>query len=1388
MIANWARLNDTTYDFTIDPDFNITSDSAYAVYWEPMTLGAGQSRTYVTYYGLAQLDIDLRPPLALGVSAPATLDALTSSYSPNPFEIVATVFNNGTATATDVQLTLNLTGTTGLTLTGGLLTQSIGDVAIGQERQVTWRVFANPQSSQTSISYAVVVEALNIDPKTVVRDISLPGVVLPAEVKFLDTSGTPVSALDLNTDGWPVLASGTSTIANPVEMQVTLRNPESTSLNAKGSFTIGKEDGTARFVILEEPSLATSEDCDPPILHSDNNQSASYIHYSRECVIELLPNQVYTLTWKLWIQPSVASTLSAQATLHDAVTFDPIGQHQVNLQVPQAQIRPVVVVPGILASFRKGNEFVLDPFQGTYIGLIEQLKFLGYEDDLTIIRFPYQWYGKIKDTSDPNDVNNLVGELKSKIDNWWSDKTTPAYVKSDQFNIVAHSTGGIITRQYVRLHGSNNLHTVFLVATPNQGAPGVYASWEGVDTHIKDFAQHSFVRRLFDSLAMKSGCFDIKVHSGGFESRHVSDQQLYQYLHGQNCITEMEIPTPSGMDYITTDNGPQPGIPLLAQLLPPSNTQAVRPYLFDNAMNPLSGPSNPFLEGLNAAALVDAFIYQLTTNGRHLFSLYSDDYCTVYEYKVAAESTSAPLWMNGTAKPIPHINPACDSGTDYWNWLGDADVPVWSADLTTMPLISQASRVVNIPLSSLPSSPRVGHTDYFNTKEPLEDIVTRLVDASALVDIPINQPPGIDPIDWTQAFFSNECPVTMLITDSLGRRIGTTPDGQDVNEIPGGFYTGHDLEDGPDFIWFPNPATGVYTVTITGLEADYFQVQGQVISETMTTRLGFFSGQIQPGQVFTYTTTPYQPTTPRPVLLVNDNAGTTTMSKYSNTLAQLGRTTNTWDVALYGLPKLNDLYPYNTVIWATGNSQTFTETHAFVAQAYLDYGGTMLLSGQDLDSGFISERVFTETLRAQIINPTVDSRSLEGDDLLDGLTLQLNGGDSADNQVSPSALQVFTGAISLAQYTSGTGNGQAAGLRYATRNGRLVYLSFGIEGLQTALERETVVDRLLNWLETGADPSIPSHSTQPTVTFTAEADARVEADNPTSNYGTSSSLDVDTDDAAESYMRFTVSGISGPIQDAKVRVYATSSTVDGPAIYATGNNWSETSITWNTRLSSIGNALDNKAAITSQGWVEYNVTSVITGNGTFSFVLVADSEDGVEFSSRQGGMLPELVLTLTPQGMPNPRMFNADADARVRESNPQTNYGTSDTLEVDGDTNARLESYLRFTVHDIVGVVQSAKLRVYATEATVNGPALYAANTGWIETGINWNIRPALVGGMIDNKGAISANTWVEYDVTAIVNGDGTYDFALIPESTDGVKFSSRQGDQRPQLVLTITP
>ncbi len=89
-----------------------------------------------------------------------------------------------------------------------------------------------------------------------------------------------------------------------------------------------------------------------------------------------------------------------------------------------------------------------------------------------------------------------------------------------------------------------------------------------------------------------------------------------------------------------------------------------------------------------------------------------------------------------------------------------------------------------------------------------------------------------------------------------------------------------------------------------------------------------------------------------------------------------------------------------------------------------------------------------------------------------------------------------------------------------------------------------------------------------TLTFTSEADAQVEENNPDTNAGTSSALDVTNANnrSLESYIRFTVSGTSGTVQSALLRVYSTTdSTRNGPAVYATGSTWTETGITWNNR-------------------------------------------------------------------------------------------------------------------------------------------------------------------------------------------------------------------------------
>ncbi len=149
--------------------------------------------------------------------------------------------------------------------------------------------------------------------------------------------------------------------------------------------------------------------------------------------------------------------------------------------------------------------------------------------------------------------------------------------------------------------------------------------------------------------------------------------------------------------------------------------------------------------------------------------------------------------------------------------------------------------------------------------------------------------------------------------------------------------------------------------------------------------------------------------------------------------------------------------------------------------------------------------------------------------------------------------------------------------------------------------------------------------------------------------------------------------------------------------------------------------------------------------------------------------------------------FPATADARVEEAAPDTNYGGDIELRArGGSTDPHIRSYLRFTVSGVTRKVQRAKLRLHAASNTSNGPALYTTSNSWAESTITWRQAPARSGGAIDDKGVIASGTWVEYDVSSIVKGDGTYNFMLMTDISDGLKVSSREGANPPQLVLTL--
>ena len=165
-----------------------------------------------------------------------------------------------------------------------------------------------------------------------------------------------------------------------------------------------------------------------------------------------------------------------------------------------------------------------------------------------------------------------------------------------------------------------------------------------------------------------------------------------------------------------------------------------------------------------------------------------------------------------------------------------------------------------------------------------------------------------------------------------------------------------------------------------------------------------------------------------------------------------------------------------------------------------------------------------------------------------------------------------------------------------------------------------------------ATVTTPAPVTSSTVTFDVVADAHVAEGSPNMNFGTASKLEVvDGSKRSESYLRFMLSGITGTVQAAKLRVHAANDgTTNGPALYGASNIWTESGLTWASRPSRGAGPIANAGAIAARTMVEYDVLPLVNSNGEATFVLVGDSTDSINFYSRENSDLtkrPQLVVT-----------------------------------------------------------------------------------------------------------------------------------------------------------------
>ncbi|MEN6521412.1 MAG: FlgD immunoglobulin-like domain containing protein [Armatimonadota bacterium] len=190
--GSWQNMQGSDWDFTAIPD-RAVGDYGWALWWAPALLNPRESRTIITYFGMAAAtsswtsdsgsigSVPKQDPFCVAVQGPKSLsidyDSSQSSdtmLQTNPFKIKAYIYNlyTGDTTLKDVQVHLTLPD--GLELVDGTATQEITSIPPESEGlPVSWNVKATGKVTGT-LDYIVTVSGSPGLQKQLTRSIVVP--------------------------------------------------------------------------------------------------------------------------------------------------------------------------------------------------------------------------------------------------------------------------------------------------------------------------------------------------------------------------------------------------------------------------------------------------------------------------------------------------------------------------------------------------------------------------------------------------------------------------------------------------------------------------------------------------------------------------------------------------------------------------------------------------------------------------------------------------------------------------------------------------------------------------------------------------------------------------------------------------------------------------------------------------------------------------------------------------------------------------------------------------------------------------------------------------------------------------------------------------------------
>jgi hypothetical protein len=155
---------------------------------------------------------------------------------------------------------------------------------------------------------------------------------------------------------------------------------------------------------------------------------------------------------------------------------------------------------------------------------------------------------------------------------------------------------------------------------------------------------------------------------------------------------------------------------------------------------------------------------------------------------------------------------------------------------------------------------------------------------------------------------------------------------------------------------------------------------------------------------------------------------------------------------------------------------------------------------------------------------------------------------------------------------------------------------------------------------------------------------------------------------------------------------------------------------------------------------------------------------------------------------PTALTVTAAEDTYVYQEYPDTNRATADKLTASNQPNLHTRSYLRFAVKGVPAGVPGVSAHLQFSSDR-NQPAQVelrsVASTAWSSRTLTMNNAPG-VGATVAVATPAAKQKALDFDLSAVVTGDGEYAFALVAPlaNTTSAVFSSEHGSDGPRLVI----